>query len=196
MPQPSPTASVPPEPTVAPSPTPSPEATPTPDPTADWKTYTNQVFILKYPNFLPDFRVTLTNDSDQPPYVIRQTVSAQDQGMEEFAVNVSTWENPSRLQLKDWLEYQKASSALPLPIDALSLTPNGLIDGVEILKFWMDPVSQGKEPGKCFQACPIHETYFVRENKTYRIEVYFFREVADEDRQTLDQIQNSLKFLD
>lgn len=182
---------------LSPSPTEAPtaESTPTPDPTANWKMYTNTKykFELKYPTNLPSFKTKIIGTSDKPFYVIRESFSSENFGT-DYGIEIDIWDNPSKSTLKAWLESMKNAQALALPTENFNLTPNYAINGKEALRFWLDPVSKGQEPGKCVQSCPINNVYVALNDKVYRILFGFSREVNDEDLLILNQILSTFQF--
>lgn len=194
----------PPEPTSTASaqPTPTPQTinvnpSPTPDPTANWKIYTNTKykFELKYPTNLPSFKTKIIGTSDKPFYVIRESFSSENFGT-DYGIEIDIWDNPSESTLKAWLESMKNAQALALPTENFNLTPNYAINGKEALRFWLDPVSKGQEPGKCVQSCPINNVYVAFNDKVYRILFGFSREVNDEDLIILNQILSTFQFME
>ncbi len=182
----------------SPEPTPTPASTPEaiPDPTADWETYINNdyYFSLKYPRGLKSFTKNLsgsTVDDNIPLFTIRNNYWSDNP---EYAIEVAVWDNPEKKDLLSWLQFLKDSQALPLPTADYKIVSNYKVDNLPALKYWEDPTSNGKQPGKCFQACPASETYFVKDNHAFRVLVAFYTEV-DENLATLpDQILSTFKF--
>lgn len=161
----------------------------------DWKTYTNDThgFTLKYPQDIEDMREIFSGNQDQPLYTIRNNYLAINS--DKYAVEVAVWNNPSNSTLEDWLQYMKDSQALALPSTDYQLSVNYQVNGLDATKFWEDPLSNGKEPGRCYQACPVSDTYFVKGSKTYRVLVVFFTEVDENLSQLPDLILSTFKFL-
>jgi len=172
--------------------------TPTPTPDSDlmagWKTYTNTKYgyQFKYPSGR-NFKISLSNTESSPLYVIRETVSSG--YLDDWDILISVWENPEQLSLIDWLKFLKNSNALPLPTENKELVSNYSFSGIEAFRTWMDPLTNGEQPGKCVQACPILDVYFVRNNFGYRVELSYTKEVDAESQKIFDQILSTFKFL-
>lgn len=187
-----------------PQPTPTPESvstptptivvTPTPDPTADWKTYTNSKYGYQFKHPLGwIFKAEIVSDEIKPLYVIRENVLSNI--VDDYLVFISVWDNPDRRSLINWLQFMKDSGALPVPAEA-ELAANYTVAGEPAFKIWSDPISKGKEPGRCFQACPILDVYFTHRDKAYRIELNYHREVDKESQETFNLLLSTFKFLE
>lgn len=134
----------------------------------------------------------MSGNNDQPLYVIRNNYFVNNPG--KYMVEVAVWDNPDKKELTDWLQYMNDSNALPLPSIGYKLTVNYQVDGLSAIKFWEDPISNGKKPGKCFQVCPMTDTYFVKGDKTFRVLVEFATEVDEKLGELPDQILSTFKF--
>lgn len=187
-----------------PQPTPTPESvstptptivvTPTPDPTADWKTYTNSKYGYQFKHPLGwIFKAEIVSDETKPLYVIRENVLSNI--VDDYLVFISVWDNPDRRSLINWLQFMKDSGALPVPAEA-ELAANYTVAGEPAFKIWSDPISKGKEPGRCFQACPILDVYFTHRDKAYRVELNYHREVDKESQETFNLLLSTFKFLE
>lgn len=186
--------------------TPTPEITPTStplpteapeegEPTADWETYTNSKYSyqFKHPKDW-SFKAEVVSDESKPLYVIRELVVSNI--IDDYLVSISTWNNPERHSLVDWLEFREDSETpLPLP-DDVELVANYIVAGEPAFKIWSDPISKGKEPGRCFQACPILDVYFTHSDKAYRVELNYHREVDKESQETFNLLLSTFKFLE
>jgi hypothetical protein len=172
----------------------TPTTKPTSDPTADWKIYTNSVygFTFKYPQDAGQMKETMSGNSDKPLYVIRNNYMAENR--EKYAVQIAVWDNPEQKTLLSWLQFMKDSQALPLPSENYKISSNYTVDNLPAMKLWEDPVSNGEQPGKCIQACPASDTYFVKGDKTYRILIVYFTEVDGNLANLPDQILSTFKF--
>lgn len=190
-----------PTPTPATSPTleltPTPEAipTPTPEPTADWETYTNTKYgyQFKHPRgwiFTP----SVVGDETKPLYVIRESLESNN--IDDYIISIKTWDNPDRRSLVDWLQFMKGSGALALPAEDVELVSNYTVGGEPAFKIWSDPISKGKEPGKCFQACPVLSVYFTHGNKAFRAEHVYMREVDEASQETFTLLLSTFELLD
>lgn len=184
-----------PEATPTPETTPIPEVTPTPEPTADWETYTNSKYGYQFQHPLGwIFQTTVVGDETKPLYVIREKVSSG--VIDDYNVAIDVWDNPNRYLLVDWLQFMKDSGALPLPVEDMELVANFDVAGESAFKFWSDPLSEGEEPGKCFQACPILDVYFTHGDKAYRVEHGYMREVDDASQEIFRLLLSTLQFLE
>jgi len=127
----------------------APTSAPTTSPTAGWETYTNADYgyQFKHPQGWTFTVDILNEDPSTALYVIRQGIKSNN--IDDYHILVHTWDNPEKLTLSEWLQFMKDSNALPLPVEDMDLTPNTKVGGEEALQFWSDPLSGGKEPGKC-----------------------------------------------
>ena len=186
-----------PEATPAPEATPIPEITPTPAPdeTADWETYTNTKYGYQFKHPLGwIFTAKIIGDETKPLYVIRESVESKD--IDDYIVSIKVWNNPDRRSLLDWIQFMRDSNAFALPAEDVELIANYTVGGEPAFKIWSDPLSKGKEPGKCFQACPILSVYFTHGDKAYRAEHVYMREVDDASQEIFTLLLSTFQFLD
>jgi hypothetical protein len=192
------------------SPTSQPELTPittrpaeevvlTPTPTvgmpSNWKTYTNSKYAyrFKYPSSWV-FTASIVGDESKPLYVIRESINSKE--VDGYLVSVRAWANPDNLSLTSWLQFMEDSNALPLPAEGIELVANFTVGGEPAFKIWSDPLSKGKEPGKCVQACPNLSVYFTHKSWAYMVQLSYTREVDEASQETFDQILSTFQFLD
>jgi len=180
-----------PQPTLIASPTP----TATSSATTDWQKYTSNTysFQISFPEDLAAMKESSVATGSSELYVMKTNYISDNPN--KYAINVSVWDNPDEKNLVSWLTYMKESNALPLPSQTFSLVSNYKVDGLDALKFWDDPLSNGAQPGKCVQACPINSVYFVNSGKAYKISVVFYTQVDSTLTNLPDQIYSTFKFI-
>jgi len=179
------------------APTPTPTISPTTAESAfgGWETYTNADYgyQFKHPQGWTFTVDILNEDPSAALYVIRQGIKSNN--VDDYHILVHAWDNPEKLTLSEWLQFMKDSNALPLPVEDMDLTSNTKVGGEEALQFWSDPLSGGKEPGKCHQACPVLSVYFVHGDKAYAAELQYLREFDEESFVTFTQVLSTFEFL-
>lgn len=185
-----------PEATPAPEATLAPEITPTPvpDETANWETYTNSKYGYQFKHPLGwIFTTKVVGDETKPLYVIRETL--QSNNIDSYLVQIKTWSNPDKRSLLDWIQFMRDSDAFALPAEDVELVANYTVGGEPAFRIWSDPLSKGKEPGKCVQACPILSVYFTHGDKAYVAEHVYLREVDEASQETFRLLLSTFQFL-
>lgn len=187
-------------------PTPTPEATPTleitplatpqpeADETADWETYTNTKYGYQFKH--PQgwiFTPKVIGDETKPLYVIRESVESNN--IDDYIVSVKTWNNPDERSLLGWIQFMRDSNAFALPAEDVEPVANYTIGGEPAFRIWSDPLSKGKKPGKCFQACPVLSVYFTHGDKAYVAEHVYMREVDEASQKIFTLLLSTLRFL-
>ncbi len=187
-------------PTKAPPPIPtSTISTPSPtlsvDITANWKEYTNIEYNYQFkypPNWV--LKTRKISEITSPLYVTRQNVESEE--VNNYLFLISSWDNPEELSLTAWLQFMKNSNALPLPAEDIKLVANDSVANQPAFRIWNDPISKGKKPGKCVQACPVLDVYFIYKKRAYRAQLNYMREADEESQVIFDQILSTFKFTD
>lgn len=180
---------------VSPAATETPALSPSPAETTSWETYTNTKYGYQFRH--PQswiFTPSVIGDETKPLYVIRESLNSKD--INDYMVEIKTWENPDQHSLLDWIQFMKDSNAFPLPAEDVEVAVNYNVGGESAFRIWSDPLSKGKEPGKCFQACPILSVYFTHEDKAYGIQLIYAREVDEASQETFTLLLSAFKFLD
>lgn len=185
---------------ITPSPTPLPTDFPaeTPveaEPTADWETYTNSKYGYQFKHLSGwGFKTSVIGEATQPLYVIRESVDSKN--IDDYVVSIKVWDNPGERSLIDWLQFMIDSKALGLPAEDVELISNYTVGGEPAFRIWSDPLSKGKEPGRCVQVCPALSVYFTHDDKAYRAEHVYMREVDEASQKIFNLSLSTFQFLD
>lgn len=166
---------------------------------SEWKTFTNEKhkYSFKYPSPWVFRLLYLSPPNMSKLRVIREEITNRSEyNMSSWSIKIAAWDNPSNLPLADWLKIilQEPGGLIPKDIPSI---PNTVMGKAEIaaLKTWIGGMTWDK-PGKCYQACPTLDFYFVHKDKAYRVEMEGSDAAKKENQEIFKQILSTFEFID
>lgn len=166
--------------------------------TANWKTYRSVKYNYEFKHPIDlEFNVDLRGFTQQeidnkPSSVTKELIVSENK---DYAIVVSSHNNPEQLQLIEWMQYLQANGVDYWNSYYGRPEINTSVAGVPAFGFWEDKQSNGRKPGVCGQACPIYAIFFTNRNKAYTIELAFFKEYDPKIYELFNQILLTFKFL-